>query len=60
MSKTIAVLIATVLLLAIIILVKLFDKEIRESKRREQVIIFMTACCISLYVYAFIRMIGGY
>lgn len=60
MSKGLAVVLATLLLLAIIVLVKVFDKEIRESKRREQGIIFMFALCVSLYVYAFIKMIGGF
>ncbi|MCM1441185.1 MAG: hypothetical protein NC131_18580 [Roseburia sp.] len=60
MKKGMAVTLATILLLAIIILVKIFDKEIRESQWRERGIIAMFAACVGLYVYAFIQMIGGY
>ena len=60
MSKTFAVVLATILLLAVIVLVKLFDKEIRQSKRREQGIIALFVCSVGLYVYAFIKLIGGF
>lgn len=60
MSKTFAAILATILLLAVIILVKLFDKEIRKSKRKEQGIILMFALSVGLYVYAFAKMIGGF
>ena len=59
MSITVAVIIATILLLSIIVLVKLFDKEIRKSKLKEQGIILMFALCIGLYFYAFTKMITG-
>lgn len=60
MSKGLAVILATILLLAVIILVKIFDKEIRESQWRERGIILMFALCVGLYVYAFAKMIGGF
>lgn len=60
MSKTFAVVLATILLLAIIVLVKLFDKEIRKSQLREQGIILMFFLSIGLYGYAFIKLIGGF
>lgn len=60
MSKTFAVVLATILLLAIIILVKSFDKEIRKSQHRKQGIILMFVLCIGLYLYAFIKLIGGF
>ena len=60
MSKTVAVILASILLLAVIILVKMFDKEIRKSQRKEQGIILMFAVSVGLYVYAFIKMIGGF
>ncbi len=60
MSVGLAVVLASILLLFIIVLVKMFDKEIRESKLREQGIILMFAVCVGLYAYAFIKMIGGF
>ncbi len=60
MSVGLAVVLASILLLFIIVLVKMFDKEIRESKLREQGIILMFVACVGLYAYAFIKMIGGF
>lgn len=60
MSKGLAVILATILLLTIIVVVKLFDKEIRKSQRRKQGVILMFAVMVSLYIYAFIRLIGGF
>lgn len=60
MSTGLAIVLATILLLAIIILVKVFDKEIRKSKIREQGIILMFSVMIALYVYGFIKMMGGF